>query len=176
MEKKYLDENVLPALQAPLKTATREGRKGQIYEYIPTKYVSDRLNEVWGLDWSFEIVEKIIDKGHVAVHARIHHPTEDGMKFKDAFGGAKYEDAIGLGDCLKKATSLALKKAASLVCIDLQDPEDAVPATDEQKKLIIAALKHLGKPIDEEQLKMINEMNTIDAETTINALKSQISK
>jgi hypothetical protein len=168
---KYQDSKVLPALKKRLPTATRQGRGSQVYEYIPTRFVSDRLTEIWGIDWDFEIIDKTIDKGHVAVQVRIHYPTETGVRgFKDAFGGAQLEDKIGLGDCLKKATSLGLKKAASLLGIDLQD-EEASPASEDQKNAIIAAMEAKGFAADEDKLRMINAMTSQEAEAILESLQ-----
>jgi len=175
-ETKYLDANVLQKLRKPLPTATRQGRGGQVFEYIPTKFVSDRLNDIWGIDWHLEIMSEIIEKGHVVVKVRIHYPKQDGTYgFKDAYGGAKYEDAVGLGDCLKKSASLALKKAATLLGIDLRE-EEPTPATDEQKQIIATLMKQLGNELTPELAQKLNEMPADEADALIEVLKEQLSK
>lgn len=172
---KYLDAVVLPKLKKLLPTATRQGRGGQVFEYIPTKFVSDRLTDVWGIDWNLEILSEIIEKGHVVVKVRLHYPRQDGTYgFKDAYGGAKYEDVVGLGDCLKKSASLALKKAASLIGIDLRE-EEPTPATDEQKQAIRRMMKDLGNPLSDELEAKLNQMPEAEADALIEVLKGQLS-
>lgn len=171
---KHPDSRVLAMLKKPLPTATRQGRGGQVFEYIPTKFVSDRLTDIWGIDWHLEIIKEIIDKGHVVVLVRLHYPLQDGSYgYKDAYGGAKYEDMVGLGDCLKKSASLALKKAASLIGIDLRE-EEPTPATDEQKKEIAGLFKKLGNELSDDLAKKLDEMPTSEADALIEMLKGQL--
>lgn len=167
---------VLKLLKKPLPTKVREGRKGAIYTYIPTRYVSDRLTDVFGLNWSFEIKGTYIEKDHVAVLGRLVYPLGDGsLGFKEHFGGTKYEDSVGLGDSLKKSASLALKKAASLIGIDLQDEEDT-PVSDEQRAKILTLVKKVDANATTEKIEeMISGMNYAQAEEVISTLEKNVA-
>lgn len=168
------DKTKLERLKAKLPTATRQGRGNQVFEYIPTRYVQDRLTSVFGLQWSLEILHEIIDRGHVAVKVRLHYPTDAGMKFKDAYGGSQYSEAVGLGDCLKKSASLAMKKAATLIGIDLQD-EESTPISTEQMHEIARLIKELGLQLSEEMAQAIPNMSATEADTLIEGLKGQLA-
>lgn len=166
------DKTKLEKLRAKLPTATRQGRGNQIFEYIPTRYVQDRLTAVFGLQWSLEILSEIIEKGHVAVKVRLHYPTEAGMKFKDAYGGSQYSDTVGLGDCLKKSASLGMKKAATLIGIDLQD-EDSTPISTEQMQEIVRLIQKVGMEVPAEMAEAIPNMSATEADALIDGLKQR---
>jgi hypothetical protein len=171
---KIADKSQLEKLKVKLPTATRVGRGGKVFEYIPARYVQDRITSVFGLQWNFEILNELIEKGYIAVKIRLHYPTEDGMKFKDAYGGAKYEESVGLGDGLKKSASLALKKAATLIGVDLQD-EDSTPISTEQMTEIAKLLKELNLTVSDTMAEAIPNMSAPEAETVIEGLKSQLA-
>jgi len=127
------DKETLNKLKEPLPTKKRPIGGGKSVDYVPAEHIIDRFNEVWGFDWTPEILrEHFVHVGstlEIAITLRLHYPTEGGMKFKDAFAGKKYESGVGLGNALKACESLAIVKAASLMGMDTKqggDEEDII--------------------------------------------------
>lgn len=96
-------------------------------DYIPGRYVIERLNEVLGLNWSFEIKQHLVDTGimQVAVLGRLT-VFENGNIIKSAeqWGGTYITRTIkgtvtALGDDLKIAGTDALKKCATQLGVAL---------------------------------------------------------
>lgn len=103
----------------------------QWFDYIPTNFVSERLDSVLGLNWSWQVLETkeyAVTKSsynkatesytskqvmHVAVLGRllIHLPDNNNV-FRDAWGGCELDKGGQAGDCYKIADSNAFKKAA----------------------------------------------------------------
>lgn len=104
----------------------REGRGGQILDYVETGYVVSRLNETFKYMWSFEVKESKIENGQITVlgvlTAHIVLPTNPPIVqaiVKSQYGGSdikKTKDGrmLDYADDYKAATSDALKKCASL--------------------------------------------------------------
>src|SRR3990167_6643536 len=92
---------------------TRAGPGGIRLTYAPWSYVADRLNEVFGPNWSFEsIVEPKMQNGEVIVGIRLATP----LGHQDAFGGHKYQPNnpnASYADALQSAMSKALRRAAA---------------------------------------------------------------
>lgn len=112
---------------------TRRGHHGKELRYLETWRVIERLNGVFGADWSFHIKElKILDE-EVLVKVEI----SAGPTTKSAFGGAtitrgkETDQAICVADDVKAACSDALKKGATLFGIGLELYADR---TEEQEK------------------------------------------
>jgi len=101
----------------------REGNFGKMLEYIEGHAVIQRLNDAFDSDWSFEIIKhKILtDTDEVIVLGRLIA----GDVIKTQFGSSRITraresgDMISLADDLKSAATDALKKAATLVGVDL---------------------------------------------------------
>ena len=94
---------------------TREGKKGKSFKYVKTSYVKKMLNYVFGIDgWDFEVGNLIKEGNQIVVPGRLTIRTKDGgTAVRTQFGGATIYDGVELGDCYKKACSLALTKCAS---------------------------------------------------------------
>ncbi len=99
----------------------RRGNFGQQLSYLEASTVIQRLNEVLEGDWSFNVVESIIEVDEVIVRGRL----TIGDTVREQYGGSKVKrnkdsgETISLGDDLKSAASDALKKCASLASIGL---------------------------------------------------------
>lgn len=95
---------------------------GTTVDYIETHSVITRLNEVFGGEWSFKIVEHQLMEDDVVVLGEL---TAEGVT-KQQFGTCELHQeseegvVFSIGDALKAAASDALKKAATLFGIGLQ--------------------------------------------------------
>ena len=99
-------------------------RGGGQAAYVSVSYVTDKLNQVFGWLWGFEITEKIVEKdlGQVVVKGKLIIKDQDNNEriVKEQFGSSDIKKdrqgkIISLGDDLKAASSDALKKCASLL-------------------------------------------------------------
>lgn len=121
------NEGVLEILQRPFEEGQikqRKGRGGSKFDYIEAHSVIDRLNEAFGIDWSFEVVSHEQMASELVVLGKL---SVDGV-VKMQFGGKEIEvyskgnrkgEVISESDNIKAATSDALKKCASLFGIGL---------------------------------------------------------
>lgn len=115
----------------------RKGRGGRSFKYVTGAYVQDKLNQVFGWGWSFEVKSHgQSPQGSLWVLGKItiiDPKTGAVMVTKEQFGSSEYKtDAskkeVDYADDLKAATTDALKKCASLlgVAADIYaDPETA---------------------------------------------------
>jgi hypothetical protein len=120
-----MKEDTRLALVAPFPedaVSTRKGTHGKTLQYIETWRVIDRLNQAFGHDWSFRILEWRLLDAEVIVHAEL----AAGGLVKQAFGSSTITrsketgDPTGIGDDVKAAASDALKKAATLLGVGLE--------------------------------------------------------
>jgi hypothetical protein len=127
----------------------RDGRAGQTFRYVAGADVIRTMNVVFGMRWSFEIVNTSTYNSFgqslpeaVVVHGRIRATLPDGTEVvKEHFGTsavktrqkrlphtAEYEESLlDIGSDMKAAATDALKKCASLlgVHLDVYAPEEA---------------------------------------------------
>lgn len=91
---------------------TRPGRGGT-YSYIKWQDVADRMNEVFGIHWSSEVIFQDVINSNVVIRVRITVlSTESGdMYYQEGFGGAPMDDRQEAGNPFKAAYSKALKDA-----------------------------------------------------------------
>jgi recombination DNA repair RAD52 pathway protein len=111
----------------PEAVRTRQGRGGRQFRYVTHAYVTRTLNQAFGWNWDFEVIDtriipedkpqEVIIRGRLTVHAK------HGTIVKEQFGSSAVKRSNGqitsLGDDLKAATSDALKKCASLLGLAL---------------------------------------------------------
>lgn len=93
-------------------------------DYVPGWWFIDQLNALFGYNWSFEVVEQVIDDkiGQVWVRGRLTVPLGEIQVAKEQYGssdikkfskGDKAGKIMDIGDDLKSAGTDALKKCAS---------------------------------------------------------------
>mgnify|MGYP001593199451 CR=1 FL=1 len=146
-------EEIKKALRAPTpkkERRTRAGPGGMRLTYAPWSYVADRLNEVFGPNWSFEsIVEPKMHDGQVIVGVRLVTP----LGHQDAFGGHKYmpnNPNASYADALQSAMSKALRRAAARwgIALDLYRGDEETRDEDEDvvaaRVALESALKTFG--------------------------------
>lgn len=102
---------------------TRPGPGGIPLSYVEVGYVISMLNQVFGWDWDFRILDQQIGKkqvwarGELVIRAKGHTIT------KGQYGGADIKtsrstgEPISVADDLKAAASDCLKKCASMLGI-----------------------------------------------------------
>lgn len=99
----------------------RQGPGGMKLDYVEVGYVIDLLNQAFGWDWDFRIIEQQIGKRQVWVRGELSVRFSDHVVTKAQYGGANIKvnkttgDPVGIADDLKAAASDSLKKCASLL-------------------------------------------------------------
>ena len=113
-------EEILRRKFRPEQIKQRPGSYGKTLDYLETYSVIERLNEAFGLKWSWEITDVEVLNAQVYCQGRLT-VTVDGEKIvKEAFGGKDITtENSNLGDDLKSACSDALKKAATMLGVGL---------------------------------------------------------
>lgn len=91
---------------------TRPGRGGT-YSYIKWQDVADRMNKIFGINWSSEVVYQDVIGTNVVVRVRVTvSDSVTNNKFsQEGFGGAPMDDRQEAGNPFKAAYSKALKDA-----------------------------------------------------------------
>lgn len=101
----------------------RPGPGGISLSYVEVGYVINMLNQVFGWDWDFRILDQQIGKKQVWVRGELSVRAKDHTITKGQFGGADIKfnrttgEPISIADDLKAAASDCLKKCASMLGI-----------------------------------------------------------
>lgn len=103
----------------------RKGRGGLVLDYLETATVIRRLNEAFGSDWSFRVLEHGVDTEAKTAWV-LGELTALGL-IKQQFGAKDIYEKSTLGDNLKSAASDCLKKCATLFGVGLHLYEDELP-------------------------------------------------
>jgi hypothetical protein len=108
----------------------RPGPGGKELEYVEIGYVVNLLNQAFGWDWDFRILDQEIGKKQVWVRGELTVRIRERSITKAQYGGsdikyARTGELISIADDLKAAASDCLKKCASLLGIagDVYWPE-----------------------------------------------------
>lgn len=91
----------------------RDGGYGEVIDYLEGATVIQRLNEAFNGEWSFEIIEHLIQEKEVLVSGKL---TANGIT-KTQYGNKARESSVG--DDLKAAATDCIKKCATLFGIGL---------------------------------------------------------
>ena len=176
---------------------TRIGR-GKIYlSYVEGHNYIKRLNEIFGLNWSFRILEQKIFENEVVVLGELtvnNNIVRQSYGNKDIAVGRSNGLPVSIGDDLKAAQTDALKKACSTLGIglhlygDKKGKDDnfekefsGQEMTDRQKNAIVAmsrSLNIIGEDKINEGLKkkygkMLNQLSKKEASEIIGNLKKK---
>lgn len=91
---------------------SRKGRGGT-YDYVKWQSVADRMNEVFGIHWSSDVVWQDMVGSNLVVRVRVCvRDSEIGEQFcQEGYGGAILRDGDEAGTAHKSAYSKALKDA-----------------------------------------------------------------
>lgn len=99
---------------------TRPGPGGNPIQYVEVGYVINMLNQVFGWDWDFRIIDQQIGKKQVWVRGELTVRIREHEITKGQFGGAEIKanrqtgEPVSIADDLKTAASDCLKKCASM--------------------------------------------------------------
>jgi len=102
---------------------TRPGPGGISLGYVEVGYIINILNQAFGWDWDFRILDQQVGKRQVWVRGELTVRVGDHVITKGQFGGAdiKYNrqsnEPVSIADDLKAAASDCLKKCASMLGI-----------------------------------------------------------
>lgn len=106
---------------------TRKGRGG-VYPYVKWSDVADRMNDVFGTNWSSEVMFQDIIGNNVIVRVRVSilNPENNMLFIQEGFGGAINDASSEAGNPFKSAYSKALKDACKKwgVALYLDDDDD----------------------------------------------------
>lgn len=87
-------EEVLKRKFKPEQVKQRPGSYGKLLDYLETHSVIERLNEAFGLKWSWEIVDSKILNSQIYCHGRLTIKIDKEMVIKEAFGGRGVSDYL----------------------------------------------------------------------------------
>jgi hypothetical protein len=135
---------------------TRRGNYGKDIDYVETAAVIQRLNNAIDGDWSFEVVEHIIQDNDIAVLGKLSTNGVVKMQWgsRKIKKNSKTGEIICLGDDLKSAASDSLKKAASLLGCGLH------LYTDDELEPLVPVTNKSEEKITQEQLAQIKKLRT----------------
>ena len=104
---------------------TRPGRGGT-YSFIRWQDIADRMNQIFGINWSSEAVHQEVVNSNVIIRLRVTViDSETGNQcYQEGFGGAPLDDRQEAGNPFKSAYSKALKDACKKWGIALYIDED----------------------------------------------------
>ncbi len=142
---KYLNEAQINFITQKTPRAyikTRPGPGGMPLSYVEVGYVINTLNQVFGWDWDFRVLDQQVGKKQVWVRGELSVRAKGHTIVKGQFGGADIKlnrttgEPVSIADDLKAAASDCLKKCASMLGIagDVywQDLEMQAPETEER--------------------------------------------
>lgn len=101
----------------------RPGPGGISLKYVEVGYVINVLNQVFGYDWDFRILDQQIGNTQVWVRGELSFRLKGHQIVKGQYGGSDIKfnrsnnETISIADDLKAAASDCLKKCASMIGI-----------------------------------------------------------
>jgi hypothetical protein len=108
------------------------------YTYVSIDLMIGRLNEVFGVDYSTEIIETKIGADFVMVQCRISYADSKGERhFKDGIGACPYpKKGMDIDDVCKTAYAEAIKKACNQlgIALYLWDEDERKEVEQEMRK------------------------------------------
>lgn len=129
---------------------TRPGPGGIPLSYVEVGYIINMLNQVFGWDWDFRILDQQIGKKQVWVRGELTVRARTRTITKGQYGGADIKfnrvsgDPISIADDLKAAASDCLKKCASMLGIagDVYWKDLEMQATGEEPRQNMPVYSH----------------------------------
>ena len=100
-------------LYAPFTDVKSRRGRGGVYEYISWKDVADRMNNIFGTNWSSEVMYQDVVENNVVVRVRVlvTDPESGKVHYQEGFGGAVNDTNAEAGNPFKSAYSKAFKDA-----------------------------------------------------------------
>ena len=132
-----MNKKTIDALYADFdKIEERKGLGGKTFKYLKPAPVIHRLNKVFGLNWSYEVVDREVMEDWVVTKVRLYvwdDVDTNKQIFREAYGSATIErfsagknqgKMVDPGNAFKGAVSDAIKKAASTLGVGLHQLYD----------------------------------------------------
>lgn len=96
----------------PLEVRSRRGRGGE-FNFVAWQDVANRLNDIFGINWSSELKTSEIVGSNIIVRVRItvRNPETNVDYWQEGFGGAVNDERLEAGSPFKAAYSKAIKDA-----------------------------------------------------------------
>ena len=190
-----LDLELLSKPFPPEKVKQREGRWGEVLDYVEVAPVISRLNEAFEGHWSFRIVwprdpsfylDHERDLKEVVVLGELSAAGERKQQFGRSSVTREKETGrvLSIGDDLKAAASDALKKCATLFGVALylyEEEERPSRASKSQRDEILQLAEEAG--LSEEELerglkklfgKSLEELSSDEASKVIERLRAKL--
>lgn len=100
----------------------RPGPGGKEVDYVEIGYVINMLNQIFGWDWDFKVIDQQVGKKQVWVRGELTVRLKEHNVIKGQYGGSDIKlnrngEPISIADDLKAAASDSLKKCASMLGI-----------------------------------------------------------
>jgi len=121
-----MQKEILEELYKPFELKARKGVGNQIFSYVPSDDVVDRMNKVFRGDWSTEVVEKEIIDDQILIRVRVYvkdpgdadakthwHEGYASQPIAKYSQGQKAGQIIDIGNSYKSAMSKAIKTAVA---------------------------------------------------------------
>lgn len=174
------DSHILQRLQEPFETKERIGKGNQSIPYVTIADIQRRLNDVFGLSWSFEIISEVALTECVYVRGRLHFANSKGERqFREQFGAKQVIFKGGaresnIGDAFKSAASDCLKKCAQSLgmALDLSEPSPVVILSDAQKTEIVSLIQGRGTQLSDAMMEQLSMLAADEAQKLIESLKN----
>ncbi|MCR4306160.1 MAG: RAD52 family DNA repair protein [Candidatus Daviesbacteria bacterium] len=129
---------------------TRPGPGGKPLSYVEVGYIINTLNQIFGWDWDFRILDQQVGKKQVWVRGELSVRAKGHTIVKGQFGGADIKlnrisgEPVSIADDLKAAASDCLKKCASMLGIagDVYWKDLEMQAPESEERPSIPAYSH----------------------------------
>ena len=110
----------------PRRVKQRPGRGAAKFDYIPTDYAIDLLNEAFHYQWDTRIVSHVQVDNTIIVQLELVVPaeTEGFVVRKQQYGSCDFSKGVTVGDAFKGAASDALKKCATQLGVAIELYQD----------------------------------------------------
>lgn len=132
----------------------RPAKGGGVWKYVTVFYIIKRLNQMFGWDWDFEIVEEKITDQQVIVKGRLICRIGNKAITKTQYGRKDIalrkldKKPLDLGNDCKAAASDALKKCASMIGL----ASDIYGGDDFKEVEIIESTETVAQAKEEERI------------------------
>lgn len=123
-----MHKDILEQLYKPFTLKSRPGQGGQSFQYIEIEDIVDRMNRVFGGNWTTEVVEEKIVEDQILIRVRVgvrdvlHEGEGANFYYQEGYAsqllarfnfGDKKGQPIDVGNSFKSAMSKAIKTAVS---------------------------------------------------------------
>jgi hypothetical protein len=112
VKEENMDKELKARLYESFNVLSRKGRGGT-YQYVEWKDVADRMNSIFGVNWSSSLqsVEVLNNNVIVRIRVEIYDELTKNYYHQEGFGGAPLDEKLEAGNPHKAAYSKALKDA-----------------------------------------------------------------